>query len=280
MGPIDATAGDAASGGEAGGGAATAASSGPRAKRLYRIPQGAMVAGVCTGLAAYFGVDVTFIRIGFALVAVLTQGVGILAYVVMMFVMPEARTPEERAAAGGAPFNAREVIDRATKQYAEGTRQVRRQWRQQQRQWRRYAAETPIAYGPPSGLVVLLPVFALVHLALFLALAAMVISLVNTGAILHWPLPEDVPVWAGVLILLVSYQIVVSPFRAAHQWAWRAPTGQPGVYAFWHAVVWLLGLGFALWLASGHIPEIREFLQRLPELFQEFARSMRNLTER
>jgi hypothetical protein len=55
----------------------------------------------------------------------------------MMFIIPEAKTPEERAVAGGLPFNAREVINRAKKHYAEGTRHWRRQLRQQQRHWRR-----------------------------------------------------------------------------------------------------------------------------------------------
>ena len=139
MGPIDVAAGEDA------GGSADAAADGkqkartePPPKRLYRNPDGAMIAGVCNGLAAYFGIDVTFIRVAFVLSALLTKGVGIMAYVVMMFVIPEARTPEERASAGGAPFNAKDVIDRAKTQYAEGTRQWRRHWRHQQRQWRRY----------------------------------------------------------------------------------------------------------------------------------------------
>ena len=33
--------------------------------------------------------------------------------------------------------------------------------------------------------------------------------------------------------------------------------------AFWNAVIWLVGLAFVIWLASDHIPEIRDFLQRL-----------------
>src|SRR4030095_11586512 len=37
-------------------------------RRLYRIMDGAMVGGVCNGLAAYFNVDPTLVRIGFVLV--------------------------------------------------------------------------------------------------------------------------------------------------------------------------------------------------------------------
>ena len=284
MGPIDAAADDdAGGGGDAAPGAKKTTRTEPPPKRLYRSPDGAMIAGVCNGLATHFEIDVAFIRVGFVLAAILTKGAGIIAYVVMMFIIPEARTPEERASAGGAPFNAKEVIDRAKKQYAEGTRQWRRRWRQQQRQWRRYGW-TPgaaVAYSPRPWAAALLPVFALVHLALFLMMATMMISLVNTGAILRWPLPPDVPLWAGVLILLVGYQIVASPIRAVQHWSWQVRAeGQPGWYAFWNAVIWLIGMAFVVWVASDHIPEIREFLQRLPPLVRDFAEAIRDVFER
>ena len=39
-------------------------------KRLYRIREGRVVAGVCAGIAAYFGVDPTLVRLAFALFTV------------------------------------------------------------------------------------------------------------------------------------------------------------------------------------------------------------------
>jgi phage shock protein PspC (stress-responsive transcriptional regulator) len=249
---------------------------GPRPKRLYRNPDGAMIAGVCNGLASYFGVDVTLVRIAFVLTAILSKGAGIIIYVAMMFIVPEARTGEERAAAGGTPFNAKEVIERAKQHYAEGQRHWRRQWRQQQRQWRRHAWAPGTT--PPPWTAGIAPIFALVHLGLFVTMASMMISLVNTGGIFAWRLPEDVPVWAGALILLVGYQIVVSPIRAAQHWSWNLPgPGQPGLYAFWNAAIWLTGMAIVVWIGSHHLPEIREFIQRLPGLAREFAEAMRDL---
>lgn len=286
MGPIEtATDENAQAGGDAAGGHKTEDAKETPPKRLYRYPDGAMIAGVCTGLAAYLGVDVTVVRIGFVLFAIVTKGVGILAYVALMFLVPEARTAEERAAAGGAPFNAKEVIDRAKKQYAEGTRHLRRQLRQQQRHWRRYGW-TPggppgahaAMYAQPPWTVGLLPLFALIHLALFLAMAAAMISLVNTGAVLNWRLPPNVPLWAGVLILFVGYQIVVSPIRAMTQWSWRWRGDGPSVvYGFWYTATWLVGIAIVLWIASSHTAEIQEFVQRLPGLARDFAEAMRNL---
>ena len=248
-------------------------------RRLYRVPGGAMIAGVCTGLAAYFQVDVAIVRAAFVVAGFLTKGVAIIAYVVMMFVIPEASTPEE--AAGAAPLNAKEVIDRAKRRSSDVGREWRRHWRRQRRDWRRrWPAGPPLAYGPSPLTAVLLPAFGLVHMALFVMMIAMLISLVNTGAILNWQLPPDVPVWGGALILLIAYQIVVAPFRVARHWNVSASGGVVSApLAFSSAVVSMIGLAFAIWLASNHIPEIREFLQRLPDLFRHFAWAMRDLIQ-
>ena len=48
-------------------------------KRLYRARDGRVVAGVCAGLATYFGVDPTLVRLAFALVTVF-GGMGILLH--------------------------------------------------------------------------------------------------------------------------------------------------------------------------------------------------------
>ena len=281
MGPIEAPA--ATEDAERGSREEPAAEPAPRPRRLYRIPEGSVIAGVCNGIAAYFGLDAALVRIAFVVAALLTKGAAVIGYIVMMFVVPEAKTAEQRADAGGPPFNAQEVIERAKRHAAEGSRTWRREWRRQQRQWRR-SAWAPSAASPYSSmpaLVAFLPLFGLVHLALFLAMFAMLVSLVNTGSILGRSLPEDVPLWAGVLILLFGYQVVVSPIRAAHHWAARPQAGPIAQWlAFWNAVVWLLGMAFALWIASNHVPEIREFVQRLPPLMRDFGLAMRDLFTR
>ena len=142
MGPVDG-AGATAGTGEAGGGASRPASghagaSAGAPRRLYLVHEGAMLAGVCTGFAAYLHVDVTVVRIVFLLLALITRGAFGLAYLVLAFVIPSAETSEERAAARGEPFNAQELIDRAKKNYAQftGGRDWRREWRRQHRAWR------------------------------------------------------------------------------------------------------------------------------------------------
>ena len=281
MGPV--TAGPGAGAGEqngadgakpAGGAAAATA---PPPKRLYRIPDGAMIAGVCSGLAAYLRIDVTLVRIGFVVLALLTQGVGILIYVAMMFLVPEANTPEERAAAGGMPFNAKEVVDRVKREYEKGSRHWAREWRRKERQWRRRRAVWPAPPPPPQWALAVFPLFSIVHLVLFLVAAGMLVSLVNTGAVFSWRVPPDVPLWAAVLGLFIVYQVVVSPFRAAHQWAWSSGAQPAAAWlGLWHMVLWLVGLAIIVWVATNNIPEIGEFILRVPHLFREFMYEVRD----
>ena len=73
-----------------------------RPRRLYRLTEGQQIAGVCTGIAAFADIDVGLVRLIFVLLAVFSGGVAVLGYVLMMFLIPVARTPEEVAAARGA----------------------------------------------------------------------------------------------------------------------------------------------------------------------------------
>lgn len=59
-------------------------------KRLYRSKE-KMVAGVCAGLADYFNVDPTIIRILFVVIA-FAGGASLLAYLIMWIIVPEEKT--------------------------------------------------------------------------------------------------------------------------------------------------------------------------------------------
>jgi len=57
-------------------------------KRLLRIRQGRLVAGVCTGLADYFGIDVNLVRLAFGVFTVF-YGLGIVLYLIAWAILPE-----------------------------------------------------------------------------------------------------------------------------------------------------------------------------------------------
>ncbi len=56
-------------------------------KRLTRVEEGRMIAGVCAGLAQYLGVDATVVRLVFVLLALFAAG-GVLLYLVLWLIMP------------------------------------------------------------------------------------------------------------------------------------------------------------------------------------------------
>ncbi|MGI4835342.1 MAG: PspC domain-containing protein [Janthinobacterium lividum] len=74
----------------------TLSNTGPLAgRKLYRDTNEGKVGGVSAGLAAYFNVDVTLIRVVF-LATSLVGGSGLIVYVILWVVVPEARTVSEK----------------------------------------------------------------------------------------------------------------------------------------------------------------------------------------
>lgn len=56
-------------------------------KRLYRSRSNVMIGGVCAGLADYFNLDPTVVRLIFVLLALL-GGHGVLIYLILWLVVP------------------------------------------------------------------------------------------------------------------------------------------------------------------------------------------------
>lgn len=56
-------------------------------KRLYRSETNRMICGVCAGIAEYFGIDPTLVRLGFVLF-MFGAGSGLLAYIIAAVIIP------------------------------------------------------------------------------------------------------------------------------------------------------------------------------------------------
>ena len=56
--------------------------------KLYKSNSNKMIAGVCGGIAEFFNIDATLVRVGWALFALL-WGSGILAYIVCALIIPK-----------------------------------------------------------------------------------------------------------------------------------------------------------------------------------------------
>lgn len=58
-------------------------------KRLYRSTDDRMIAGVCGGLAEYFNLDPTVVRLIALLLLVMGGAPGLLPYIILWIVVPE-----------------------------------------------------------------------------------------------------------------------------------------------------------------------------------------------
>lgn len=262
---------------------------GPR--HLFRIREGGLLGGVCNGLAAYFGVDVTLVRVLFVVFAVFTGGVGAAVYFVMLIVVPVAVTAEQMAAAHGKPFSAEELIGRpqgpqsgfdAGQHWRQQWRDQRRMWRDQRRQWRRQrrawsGAPTPpppppygwqgapYHYGAPGfG-----PVGALLHVALLVTFLVALVGAVHGRPLGGWDWAAVVPHWVGVVAVCVIYGTLNQQVRMARYY------GHVGAYSPTHALLGLIGtivwlsvlLAFG-WYVVHHWPEVQDFLQHVVQALQ------------
>lgn len=78
------------------------------ARKLFRDPDGKRIAGVCSGVALYLGVDVTLIRAIFLFMAIFGCA-GLCIYIVIWIVAPEAKTAVEKCELRGLPANAENI---------------------------------------------------------------------------------------------------------------------------------------------------------------------------
>ena len=58
-------------------------------KQLYRSKTNKKLAGVCGGIGEYFGIDPTVVRVAFVLITLFGIFPGLIAYIVLAFVIPE-----------------------------------------------------------------------------------------------------------------------------------------------------------------------------------------------
>lgn len=260
------------------GAAASAASSVPLPrKRLFKIREGQMWAGVCNGIAAYLGVDVTWVRIAFVVLALITTGFVFLVYFALVFIVPYAETSEDRAAAFGAPFSTEEFIGRAKKkpddhrEYQRWRREWRRQQRHWQRQWDQMNAQVRQAtanFGPQMAqhgsraiFAVLVPIAAVMGAILFVVFILSLLSLVAQHNIFGWMLPHSMPLWVGIILLVVLYAFATTIVRAFRHGGGPA-VAHPG-WAALHTVVWTCCTLALFWVAYMFFPGVREIVDQL-----------------
>ena len=95
-GPSAAAGGPAGAKETAGGGPETAPPKPKPARQLSRVEYDKMLAGVCGGVAEYFHIDSSLVRVGFIIAALPTfVFAGLIAYVILAILLPLKLAPEE-----------------------------------------------------------------------------------------------------------------------------------------------------------------------------------------
>jgi phage shock protein PspC (stress-responsive transcriptional regulator) len=78
---------------------------------LLQISEGAVISGVCLGLARYFGLNVTLLRIVAVLLLFASGGAMVLVYLTLMLLLPYAPQDRSGAALGTIPAKSRQIVE-------------------------------------------------------------------------------------------------------------------------------------------------------------------------
>ena len=90
-------------------------------KRLFRHPDEKVIGGVSSGIGAYFGVSMIWIRVIFLLL-LFTTGIGFLSYVILWAAIPQAKTTAQKLQMKGEPVNLSN-IEKSVKEELNGVKE-------------------------------------------------------------------------------------------------------------------------------------------------------------
>jgi phage shock protein PspC (stress-responsive transcriptional regulator) len=87
----------------------------PGYHRMYRDPENRILGGVCAGMGAYWNIEPWIVRIIFLLFT-LAGGLGILVYIILWIVLPEAKSTAQKIEMKGEPVNIQNIKDSVKKE--------------------------------------------------------------------------------------------------------------------------------------------------------------------
>lgn len=99
-------------------------SSGRVTRKLYRDRETGWIGGVLAGLGHYFGIDKVWLRVAF-LILVWFYGIGILVYLILWIVMPQAVTTSEKLEMRGEPVTISNIERRVREEYESVSQKVK-----------------------------------------------------------------------------------------------------------------------------------------------------------
>ncbi|HZY24297.1 MAG TPA: PspC domain-containing protein [Bacteroidales bacterium] len=98
--------------------------SSPGYHRMYRDPDHRAIGGVCAGISAYWDMELWLVRLIFLILGFM--GVGILIYLILYVVLPEAKTTAEKIEMKGHPVNIHNITESVKKEFDTVTKNIKR----------------------------------------------------------------------------------------------------------------------------------------------------------
>ena len=224
-----------------------------RPRRFYRDPEGAVLGGVCGGIAARFGWDVSVVRLALAGITLLSMVVGggwffLLAYFLLWIVAPAAVTPSQRLEMQGEEVtvdNIKAEFDN-WKAYVAGEEFKRSTRTVGQRIGQVLVGALKVCLGVAGALLVAAVVFVVFIAVVSLLSVGGALSIAGLAEVLPdfvWSWPDN---WDVVLLLVVSGLLLVGcPLFALVYALVRGASGHrsKSKVTYWVALLlWLAGL--------------------------------------
>jgi phage shock protein PspC (stress-responsive transcriptional regulator) len=247
-----------------------------RSRRLYRIREGQIWGGVCTGLSAYLGADVAWIRLAAILLTIFTGFIpGFIVYVAFVLIVPVASTGEELSAAHGQPFNAQELIDRIKKKHDDFRNERRSRRMNRTANWWTPPTTAQPAPGYTARITggLMLPVLTVLSAVWFAAMAVAAYSVwwgYQHAAFRVWPPgafngDPDVPRWLAIIAIIAIYALIALPLGAGRRAAlYYANGGRLHGWAdAWSGLLWLAIVAVILLVAASQMPELHQWLRSI-----------------
>ncbi len=88
----------------------------PGAHRMYRDPDHRIIGGVCAGMGAYWDIEPWIVRVIF-FALIMAGGLGVLVYLILYVVLPEAKTTAQKIEMKGDPVNIHNIKDSVKKEF-------------------------------------------------------------------------------------------------------------------------------------------------------------------
>jgi len=98
--------------------------SSPGYNRMYRDPDRRIIGGVCSGMGAYWNTEPWIVRVIFLVLAMM-GGLGILIYLILYIVLPEAKTTAQKIEMKGDPVNIHNIRESVKKEFDTVTKKMK-----------------------------------------------------------------------------------------------------------------------------------------------------------